>query len=78
MRKVKEENKSFTDPDELIKYFKTSEDAALYMWSDSEDFAILADMYQINIKVITTKGLMDEHPTVNWIYPDRKCWNEKC
>ena len=72
VRKVKGENISFTDPVELIKYFKTSEDAALYMWSDSEDFAILADMYQINIKVITTKGLNDEHPTVNWIYPDRK------
>ena len=42
------------------------------MWSDSEDFAILADMYQIRIKVITTKGVMDERPTVNWIYPDKK------
>ena len=60
---------SFTDPEMLIKYLKNSENAA-YMWSDSEDLSIISDMYQIRIKVITTKGLMDERPTVNWIYPD--------
>ena len=60
---------NYTDPQELIKYLKHSEDAA-YMWSDSEDLSIIADMYQIRIRVITTKGKMDNKPTVNWIYPD--------
>ena len=60
---------TFTDPVELVKYFK-SPDAASYIWSDSEDLAVIADMYRINIKVITTKGSMDNSPTVNWIRPD--------
>ena len=28
-------------------------------------------MYQVNIKIITTKGEADENPTVNWIYPEK-------
>ena len=28
-------------------------------------------MYQVSIKVITTKGREDKNPTVNWIYPDQ-------
>ena len=60
---------SFTDPEKLIAYLKNSCEAA-YMWSDSEDLAIIADMYQLKIKVITTKGSDDENPTVNWIHPD--------
>ena len=59
----------FTDPAELLKYFKSLK-ASSYIWSDSEDLAIIADMYQINIKVITTKGIMDKNPSVNWIRPD--------
>ena len=27
-------------------------------------------MYQIKIKIITTKGQNDSNPTVNWIHPD--------
>ena len=42
------------------------------MWSDSEDLSIIADLYQIKIKVITTKGKNDKNPTVNWIYPDQE------
>ena len=41
------------------------------MWSDSEDIAVIADMYQLNIKVISTKGPSDSNPTVNWVYPDK-------
>jgi hypothetical protein len=67
---VKGEEKSFTDPIELMKYLKTSEDAE-YMWSDSEDFAILADMYQINIKIITIDGRGGK-PSFNWVYPHAK------
>ena len=59
----------YEDPEELIDYLKTSSEAA-YMWSDCEDLSIIADMYQINIKVITTKGPDDKNPTVAWIYPD--------
>ena len=39
------------------------------MWSDSEDLAVISDMYQVTIKVITTKG-ENYVPTVSWIYPD--------
>ena len=74
-RKVKGKEEEFTDPEELIKYLKTSDDA-MYMWSDSEDLKILADMYQIRIKIITTKGTHDENPTVNWIDPDESLAND--
>ena len=69
-RQVKGQIIKFTDPEDLIKYLKTSEDAN-YMWSDSEDLAVLSDMYQMRIKIITTKGEKDENPTENWIYPDK-------
>ena len=39
------------------------------MWSGSENLSIIADMYQIRIKVITTKGSDDKNPTTTWIYP---------
>ena len=55
----------------LLKFLKYSKKAA-YMWSDSEDFAILADMYQLKIKIITVKDSMDKNPTVNRIHPDEK------
>ena len=42
------------------------------MWTDSEDLGIIADMYQVKIKIITTKGEGDENPTVNWIVPDEE------
>ena len=42
---------SYTDPAELIEYLKTSNEAK-YMWCDSEDLAIITDMYQIKIKII--------------------------
>ena len=47
----------------------SSEDAA-FMWSDSEDLAVISDMFQLRIKIITSKGPLDKNPTVNWIYPD--------
>ena len=69
-RNVKGKIIEFTDSEELIKFLKTSEDAS-YMWSDSEDLAVIADMYQMRIKIVTTKGLSDTNPTENWIYPDK-------
>ena len=59
----------FTDPEKLLNYLKHSEEAA-FIWSDSEDLSIISDIYQIKIKVITTKGTNDKSPTVNWIFPD--------
>ena len=67
VRKLGEGEIKYTDPLELIEYLMTSEKAA-YMWSDSEDLAVISDMYQVTIKVITTKGENDV-PTVNQIYP---------
>ena len=69
-RNVKGKVIEFTDSKELIEFLKTSDDA-LYMWSDSEDLSVIADMYQIRIKVVTTKGPSDKNPTENWIYPDK-------
>ena len=60
---------SFTDPCKLIEYLMKSEEAA-FMWTDSEDLAVVSDMYQVKIKVITTKGEEDKNPIVNYICPD--------
>ena len=61
----------FTEPLKLFEYLKNSEDSA-YLWSDSEDLSVISDMYQIRIKIITTKGSMDKNPTVNWIHPTKE------
>ena len=62
---------SFTDPEKLIDYLENSEEA-VYMWTDSEDLAVVSDMYQVKIKIITTEGENDKNPTVNWISPDKE------
>ena len=69
MRKVKGRTVKFTDPVELIQYLNNSHDAA-FMWTDSEDLKVLADMFQVRIKIISTKGPDDKMVTVNWICPD--------
>ena len=43
---------------------------AAFLWTDSEDLQVMANMYQMQIKVITTKGPEDSQPTVNMIGPD--------
>ena len=62
---------SFTEPSKLIQFLKHSEEAD-FMWSDSEDLSVLSDMYQVKIKIITTKGEKDTNPTINWITPDEE------
>ena len=62
---------SFTDPDKLFEYLKETDEAA-FMWTDCEDLIVVADMFQVKIKIITTKGENDENPSVNWIYPDEE------
>ena len=69
VRRLGEGEKKYTDPLELVKYLETSEEAAS-LWTDAEDLAVISDMYQVKIKVITTKGEADMNPTVNWILPD--------
>ena len=60
---------SFTDPEKLFEYLKNTDEAD-FMWTDCEDLIVVADMFQVKIKVITTKGENDENPSANWIYPD--------
>jgi hypothetical protein len=69
IRKLKQTEIKYTDPKELIKYLDESEEAK-FMWTDSEDLAVIADMFQVRIKVITSFGDNDRSPTVNHIYPD--------
>ena len=69
-RKVGHKMVEFKDPEKLIEWLKTSNEA-MYMWSDSEDLVVISDMYQMRIKIVTTKGKNDENPIVNWIYPDK-------
>ena len=62
---------TYTDPEELFKFLMSGDKKSDYMWSDSVDLVVIADMYQVNIKVITVKGSTDMNPTVNWFYPDK-------
>ena len=62
---------TFTDPKELFEYLQKADEAD-YMWTDCEDLIVVADMFQVKIKIITTKGENDKHPSENWIYPDEE------
>ena len=59
------------DPEELFKYLVNADEAD-FMWTDCDDLIVVADMYQVKIKVITTKGENDRNPSVNWIIPDEE------
>ena len=50
---------------------------AAFLWTDSEDLHVMANMYQMQIRVITTKGPQDSHPTVNMVGPDSELNNFK-
>ena len=65
------EEVSFTDSIKLLEFLEKSEDAA-YMWTDSEDLIVVADMYQLKIQVISTTGENDKNPRVYWILPDEE------
>ena len=43
---------------------------AKLLWTDSEDLQVLANLYQMQIKIITTRGDQDQNPRVNFIGPD--------
>ena len=69
IRKLGDGVVKFTVLSELIEFLKKSEKAA-FMWTENKDLAILSYLYQINIKIITTKGESDKNVTENWIFPD--------
>ena len=61
----------FADPEKLIDFLINDEQADT-MWVDSEDLAVIADMFQINIKIITIRKKKHSKPVqVNWIYPEK-------
>ena len=68
---IKGDKVSFMDPEELFKYLVNADEAD-FMWTDCDDLIVVADMYQVKIKVITTKGENDRNPSVNWIIPDEE------
>ena len=69
IRKLGGREIKFTDQKKLIQFLKESNEAA-FMWTENEDLAILSDLYQIKIKIITINRNNDGEVTVNWIYPD--------
>ena len=69
VRQLKGKTISFTEPRKLKEFLETSSEAA-FMWADCEDLAIISDMYQINIKIITRNRAGNINVTENWIYPD--------
>ena len=70
-RKTRDGSVTYTDVKELFKYLLDSKDDTLYMWSEGVDLNVIADMYQVTIKVITTgRTSGDKKPTVNYVYPD--------
>lgn len=69
IRKLGDAEIKFTVISELLEFLKNSEKGA-FMWTENEDLAVLSDLYQIRIKIITTKGDNDKNVTENWIYPD--------
>ena len=58
----------FKTPDEYLKYICNNEKAEL-LWTDNEEIHAMANLYQINIKVIRTKGVDDPNPTINIVGP---------
>ena len=44
-------------------------DKARFLWSDTEELQVIANLYQVKIKVIKTEGDNYLNPVVLWIYP---------
>ena len=64
--KMKKGKVHFINPEDLYKFLKYSKEGA-YMWSDSEDLHVIANMYQMPIKVITFFTEKGRPPTENII-----------
>ena len=59
----------FKDENELLEFLRNDERAD-FLWTDSQELLAIANLYQVTIKVITTKGLDDKNPITNIITPD--------
>ena len=70
VRQLKGQEIIFKNPEHLKTFLQNSEIAG-YMWSDSEDLKLISDLFQIEIKIISTKGPSDDNPTINRISPDK-------
>ena len=51
-----------------LQYLRSNE--AQLLWSDAEELIAIANLYQMDIRVITTKGPEDPEPTMATIGPD--------
>ena len=71
VRMTSEGEVSYNDPEELFKYLLSENKKTYSMWSDCVDLVVIADLYQVDIKVITIRSQSDKNPTVNWIYADK-------
>ena len=58
-----------TGEEERFCEFLRSKESA-YLWSDNLDLQLMCNLYQMQIKIITTKGSEDPHPIVSWLCPN--------
>ena len=65
---VNGERVNFKTPEEYIKFLQENEKAEV-LWTDSEDLLAMANLYQINVKVISIKSNDDTNPNVNHLGP---------
>ena len=69
VRKLNGNEVIFTNP-KLLKDFLNKSDEAAYMWCDSEDLAVLADMYQVKFKIVKRFKDPSKKPLVFRIDPE--------
>ena len=65
------EPRDFENAEEFLKFLKTNKKAA-YLWTDAEDLHAIANLYQINIKIISIQNENDTSPRVSDIGPDEE------
>ena len=58
----------FDNSEEYLQYLRSNE--AHLLWPDAEELIAIANLYQMDIRVITTKGPEDPEPTMATIGPD--------
>ena len=59
----------FENEKEPLQFFPDSKDGA-FMWRGHEDFAIVANAYQMKITIITIRGMQDQNPEKIIIEPN--------
>ena len=61
----------FSSPQEYLNFLKTNPDAK-FLWSDNEELLAIANLYQMNINIIKTRGPEDRNPSMYKINADAK------